>query len=179
MPEDKTIIIIIISFGALSISVFSLGWNFYRDVILKARVKVTISISNVYHGDDIRGPFVSIDVTNFGPGPITCDSIGMMKQSRLSFLGRHILEVFRMQTRYAHIMYDYTNPYSSELPKKLLVGERLTLLLSMNQDCLLAFDPTHVGVHDSFGRYHYATRRSLKKAKKEFFEKFEKKPWGT
>lgn len=172
-------ITILISICALLISVFSLGWNFYRDVILKARVKVTISISNIHQGDDIRGPFVSIGVTNFGPGPVTCDSIGMMKKSRLSFLGMHILKVFRMQTGYCHIMHDYTNPYSSELPKKLLVGERLTLLLSMNQDCLLAFDPTHVGVHDSFGRYHYATIRSLKKAKQEFFEKFEKKPWGT
>ena len=177
MNEEK--VAILISFGALSIAVFSLGWNFYRDVLLKPRVRATIMISNIHHGDSIHGPYITIKVTNLGPGLIICESIEMMKKSILSFLGRPVLKIFNQQTKYAMVVHDYTNPYSSRLPKELKVGERLTLLLEMNQDSLLAVDPTHVGVADSFGRFHWAKRRSLKKAKQKYFEEYEKKPWGS
>ena len=175
LPEDKTAILI--SIGALVVSAFAVGWNFYRDVILKARVKVAIKISNIHHGDTIHGPFISISVINFGPGSITCESIHMMKRSCLSFLCVAILKIPRLQNKYADIINDYTNPYSSNLPKKLQVGERLTLLLRKDENCLLAVNPTHVGVVDSFGRFHWATRSSLKKAKKDYFKEYQIKPW--
>ena len=76
-------------------------------------------------------------------------------------------------------MHDYTNPYSTKLPKELKTGEKLTLLLEVNRDSLLAVDPTHVGVVDSFGRFHLATHRSLEKTKQEYFEKYGEKPWGS
>lgn len=75
-------------------------------------------------------------------------------------------------------MSPYDNPYSTELPKKIEVGEKITLLLPMVKDALLSVDPTHVGIFDSFGRAHWASRKSLKRVKKEYFEEFPKRPWG-
>jgi len=176
-PEIITTIAI--SLIALVVSAISLGWNIYRDVIFKARVKTVVSISNIHHGDQVYGPYVSTTATNLGPGPVQIQSIQMGKLSRFRFLlGQTILSWFGKENRYCHIMYDYTNEYSSQLPKKLEVGEYVTLPLLLKEDCAIAADPTHFGVLDSFGRLHWATKRSLKKAKKEYFEKHEKKPWG-
>ena len=105
--------------------------------------------------------------------------INNKKLNSIPAIGRRILKIFGLQTKYAMIMHDYTNPYSTNLPKELKVGEKLTLLLDMDQDSLLSVNPTHVGVIDSFGRYHWATHRSLRQAKKEYFEEYEKKPWGS
>ena len=44
----KEIYALCISLAALLVSMFSLGWNFYRDVILKPRLKVTIKISKIF-----------------------------------------------------------------------------------------------------------------------------------
>jgi len=88
-PPDMATIAI--SIAALAVSTFALGWNFYRDVVLKARVKVSIMISNLHDGEAIRGPYVSITVTNHGPGPVHIESIHMAKMSWLRFLGRPLL----------------------------------------------------------------------------------------
>ncbi len=176
--NTATIITIAISSIALIVSGFLLGWNIYRDVILKARVRVTVSISNIYHGDQVHGPYVSITATNLGPGPIIIQSIQMAKLSPLRFLGQPIAKGFGKENKYAYIMFDYTNEYSSQLPKRIEVGEYVTLPLLMKEDSALAVDPSHFGVLDSFGKHHWATRSSLKRAKQEFFEKFERKPWG-
>lgn len=142
-------------------------------------MKVTVTIGNIHHGDNIYGQYITIHATNLGPGAIVCESIHMAKKSFFVFLHWRILKILRIQNKYAHVVHDYTNQYSDKLPKKLQVGEKIILLLPMDESSLLSFDPSHVGVIDSFGRFHWATRSSLNRAKQEYFEKFEKKPWGT
>lgn len=173
MADNETTILI--SFGALVVSAFSLGWNFYRDVVLKARVRVTIGIDNIYHGDSVQGPFISISVINLGPGTIICESIRLERRSCVGFLGWRISRFLHLRYEHAHVMYDYTNPYSSTLPKKLDVGERLSLLLNFKEDAFLSEDPTHVGILDSFGRLHWASRSSLAIAKTRYFKEFPRK----
>jgi len=164
-------IAIYISFAALLLSALALGWNIYRDVILKPRLKVHIQISDIYHGGKQHGPYINISATNFGPGPIVCSSINVARKSILRFLG------IRRRNKYAFVVSPYDNPYSTPIPQKLEVGENITLFLLMVEDALLSVDPTHVGIFDSFGREHWASRKSLKRAKKAYFEKFSKKPW--
>jgi hypothetical protein len=173
MADNETTILI--SFGALMVSVFSLGWNFYRDVVLKARVRVTIDVSNIHHADSVQGPFISINVTNLGPGVIICESIRLERRSCLGFLGWRVSRLLHLRYEHAHVMHDYTNPYSSSLPKKLDMGEKLSLLLPFKEDASLSVDPTHVGILDSFGRLHWATRSSLSRAKAQFFQEFPRK----
>lgn len=162
-----------ISFVALLVSAFALGWNIYRDVILKPRLKVHIQISNIHHGGKWQGPYIAISATNFGPGPIVCYSINIAKKSIVRFLG------ISKRNKYAFVMSPYDNPYSTQIPKKIEVGEEIQLFLSMEEGALLSVNPTHVGIFDSFGRAHWASRKSLKEAKKNYFEEFPtKRPWG-
>lgn len=175
----NTYITILISVIALLISTFALGWNVCRDVILKPRLKVTTQIQNIFHGDKKFGPYINVEATNFGPGSITCNSVYIARKSKLRFLGQKVLKYFHKNNKYAFVMRDYTNPYCSKLPNKLEVGESVNLLFNINKDSLLALDPTHVGITDSFGRQHWSTKVSLKKAKKDFFKDFPKKEWES
>lgn len=172
---DKAIIISSISAG---VSIFALGWNFYRDVVLKSRAMGSISISNIYHGGQVHGPFINITIVNQGPGKLHLESIYIAKLSWWRMLGRSVSKVFKSESQYAHVMWDYKNPYSSKLPIVLDVGERASLLLNSDQKSFLSVNPTHVGVTDSFGRFHWVNSRSLRATKSEYFQKHSEKPWG-
>lgn len=174
-----TSLTIIISVIALLISAFSLGWNVYRDVILKPRLKVTTQISYIFHGEEKLGPYINIQATNLGPGSIACESVHIAKKSKLRFLGQKIMKYLNKENKYAFIVHDYTNQYSSKLPRKLEVGEKMDLLFNEDKDAFLAVDPTHVGLYDSFGRQHWCTGESLKQTKKDYFKDFPKKEWGS
>ncbi|MET0012039.1 MAG: hypothetical protein ABW088_00160 [Sedimenticola sp.] len=102
----------------------------------------------------------------------------MAKLPLLRFLGKRVNKILNTQSKYAHIMWDYTNAYSSKLPIALDVGESATFLLKANQDAFLSVNPTHVGVTDSFGRYNWVSTRSLEAAKSEYFEEFNEQKWG-
>ncbi len=169
---------ILISSDSAAVSIFALGWNFYRDVILKSRTTGSISISNVYHGSETHGPFLSLIFVNLGPGKLHLESIYIAKFSWLRFLGRRVAKILGAESKYAHIMWDYTNEYSSKLPISLDVGEKASFLLKSNEKSFLRVNPTHVGVTDSFGRFHWVSSKSLKVAKSMYFQQFPEIPWG-
>lgn len=66
---------ILISICAIATSLLALGWNIYRDVILKPRLKVRSSISFILQGEYESPSKISISGINFGPNKIICSSI--------------------------------------------------------------------------------------------------------
>ena len=104
-----------ISLAALVVSIFSLGWNFYRDVILKPRLRVTIQISKVVRSGGDGRDFIDLSAVNLGPGSITCNGV----------LGptKHFFQFWKEKKKYFYVVEDYTNPLCTRLPKKLEVGE--------------------------------------------------------
>jgi len=135
--EIYAIYALYISLGALIVSVFSLGWNFYRDIILKPRLKVRAAISNVAQaGRDVQ-TFISVSAVNQGPGAIICNGILGMK--------RHLLRFWKkgLEKKYFYIVEDYTNPLNKPFPQKLEVGDTLTQFLRYKQDAFLSLDPSY------------------------------------
>jgi len=159
----------IIAVLALLVASFSIFWNIYRDILLKPRLKVRVQISIIIRDNSIKkDSFIDITVTNMGPGVITCEAIFARKRALFRWL----------QPPLAFIVPDYTNPLSAQLPKKLEVGEKITLLLPYEENAILATKPTHLGIRDSFIRIHWADRDSLKKAIKSYLKDFPEKKWG-
>ena len=154
-----------ISIASAVIASLSLGWNIYRDVVLRARVRVSFSIVSIIHESlPDRPRYLSISATNFGPGPVTLS----MPCAKNAPLWRRIAR----KTKHAVINPDYTNPLSGKLPKKVEVGDKLDLLLPYKKDCLLHARFTHVGLSDYFGRMHWAPRAQLKAAYRQYHEEF-------
>lgn len=155
----------IISTFSLFVAALALGWNIYRDVILKARIKVDIGV-NVLISPGIEGKpkYIVLTITNFGPGDINLSMI----QMKYAPLWRRILR----KAKYAIIIHDYTNPLSAKLPIKLSAGDRIDLLLPHNGKSFLGEPCTHIGISDYFGRIHWASRKRLAEAKKAFKKDF-------
>ena len=138
---------LIFSFAAVAIAALALGWNIYRDVILKAKVKFSLNIVDIIQQTLPGTPrYINISVTNFGPGRIKIMSIHAMNatwQKRL------------LQTKqYGVIISDNANPLSGKLPSWIDQGDKLDLLLPYDKDSFLKQDHTHVGVYDYYGRSH-------------------------
>ncbi len=159
---------------ALMISMFSavvagcaLGWNIYRDVVLKARLKVTVGIGNILaEGREPSRDYIMLEATNHGPGTVKLETIRLQKNAKwLKFLRR---------TQHAVIVHDYMNPLSGKLPLTLDVGERSTYLFPFEKDCFLSGEFTHVGLRDSFGRTHWASRSAYSNARQRWVNAFGK-----
>jgi hypothetical protein len=164
MPKD------IISLLALFVSIFALGWNFYRDVILKPRLRVRVQISEIIQPGRNLGSYIDISATNFGPGSIICTSLVARKKFFWGF--------FWKKPVYYFITRDYTNPLSSDLPKRLEIGERLSLLFHLKEDAFLTNDITHIGITDSFSRVHWNSRKNTGQVRKDFFRWIEEMKAG-
>src|SRR5206468_626278 len=73
LTSSGPLLAVVLSFFAVLISAFSLGWNVYRDVILKPRLKVRLSWTRLLDTAGPRGsPFLQLSIVNHGPGDIIC-----------------------------------------------------------------------------------------------------------
>src|SRR5450756_1986834 len=67
---------ILISLFSIVIAGVALGWNVYRDVILKPKLRVRFSVANVVTpGVGRDGTFLNITGTNFGPGELVVSMV--------------------------------------------------------------------------------------------------------
>jgi hypothetical protein len=137
----------------------ALGWNVYRDVLLKPRAKVLFAAVLV----GTPGPefarahrWLEIRVTNHGPGPLNVTGC----QMRIAPLWRRLLrrpELFVLLPD----AYQGVRP-----PQRIDVGETASfyflpdLLLKPGSHAYRKV--THIGVHDSFGRSHFAPKSDLR-----------------
>ncbi|PIS37867.1 MAG: hypothetical protein COT35_03790 [Nitrospirae bacterium CG08_land_8_20_14_0_20_52_24] len=159
------IIAVLISLFSLVVAAFSLGWNIYRDVILKPKLKVGFGVREIFHENFPQTlTKLIITATNFGPGQINCN----MVQCKNAPVWRRILR----KVKYAVVIHDYKNPMSGQLPSKLNVGEKLDLIFPFDKDSFLSEPFTHVGLSDSFGRNHWAPRKDVREARKNYLQEF-------
>jgi hypothetical protein len=163
----KEIYSLYISLAALVVSVFSLGWNFYRDVILKPRLRVTVAITNIITGAEAEGPFINVSGVNHGPGSIICNGVLGKKASWFPF--------HRKGPKYFYVMEGYDNLLSDRFPKKLEIGDSVNQFFPYNEESFLSINPSHIGLRDTFGRIHWASKKSLEEAKKQFLKEFKKR----
>jgi hypothetical protein len=65
-----------ISIISLLIAAFSLGWNIYKDIILKPKIKLSFGVKSITHDSHLNGEtIISIQGVNMGPGQVT---VGML-----------------------------------------------------------------------------------------------------
>jgi hypothetical protein len=156
---------LIVSVCSAILASLALGWNIYRDVVLKAKVVVSFSVVTILSEALPHKPqYLDITATNFGPGAVSLGTIIAADRP----LWRRLLR----KVRYAFIYPDYTNPLSARLPAKLETGDKLNLLLPFDEKCFLAHNYTSIGLSDFYDRTHWAPTSDLKKAYAKWLEKF-------
>jgi hypothetical protein len=75
--ENNTVTTILALWGAI-VATFAMGWNLYRDIIQRGRLRVSCYIANIF--DDIHGKdpadYLVWNVTNIGKEPVVLTNIG-------------------------------------------------------------------------------------------------------
>ena len=157
------IVAIIVSVFSVLLAAVSLGWNIYRDVILKPKVKVHFAVKHVLNPMG-KQSFLSVGVTNFGPGLVRITTIFVQDAS--------LLKKIRRKARVAVVLYKQEISEGSKLPVKMEVGEEATFYLPYNKECLLNEEWTHIGVRDTFHRLHLSQRGEVEQARKYWIRDF-------
>ena len=166
------IIAIIISVFSALLAVFSLGWNVYRDVVLKPIVKIHFAVKHALFVPKNparpyqkgRETFLAIDVTNFGPGSVRITAIFVIDTS--------LWKKIRRKEKVAIIKYSQEIGNGSKLPVKMEVGEETAFYLPYNKECILNEEWTHIGVRDTFQRLHLSQRGEVEQARKYWIRDF-------
>ena len=161
---NKEELAIIISVLSLGVAALALGWNIYRDVILKPRLRVTVKKSSIAQEGRPNSTHFMISAVNFGPGVIRLNIIRFMHSSLFK-------KIFK-KWKHGVLIHDYTNPLSGQLPSTLDIGEKIDLVFPWDAECLCGRSPTHIGIADSFGRTHWAPKKEVKKVIKQWKEEF-------
>jgi len=150
---------------SLLVAAFALGWNVYRDVVLKPHLRVRLSIVDIVTpGVGSEGTYVNVTGTNFGPGVLTVNLVW----------GRATSWLQRLLGNRAHLVVLKTAPdgISTNLPARIDVGEKVELLFPYDADCVLKEPLTRIGLTDSFGRRHSAPRKDIREAIAKFAKDF-------
>jgi len=61
---------------------------------------------------------------------------------------------------------------TAQFPGEVEVGQKKDFFLTYNEDCFLKDKYSRIGIRDSFGRIHWATKKQYRLVKKEYKKKF-------
>ncbi len=164
---DPSIFLVITGF-------LTLVWLIYKEFYFRARVSVEFYLGSIELTDSsiptwaedspavISGGVVNLTLsaTNKGPGNVKITSIILKKSSFFRKLFRKVKYIWHP------FGYDYFS--TNEMPVE--IKETNTATWSINYDQTvenLLNEYTHIGVSDSYGRKHWASRKEFKKVKKE------------
>lgn len=169
--DTPTTITLVISACSFFLAGLSLGWNIYRDVVLKARLKVSLSIGVITGQTEgwIKYPerrYVWISGSNHGPGNVRIDKI--VAYAYKDGWWNRVLRRRRMFI----IKHEFTNQLSGHLPCTLEVGEKMQLMFQYDKDVFLKANLVMVGLNDTFDRTHWISRKEVRRATREYKQDF-------
>lgn len=152
---------IIISAVSVAIAGTALGWNIYRDIVSKPRLRAHIGVYDLLNADGKNiGNRIFLEGTNHGPGDVVIRSVVAKRN--------HI----RRHHKYFVALPENLTVLSDSLPCKKGVGDSVRVAFPHVKDSFLGQRFIKIGFLDSFGKYHWATRKSLIQARVQFKKDF-------
>lgn len=143
----------ILNITSLGIALFALGWNVYKDIIQKPRIKIsfgvydTVSVPNI----ELQKTMILFNGVNLGPSDIVIKNI--------------MLKYKKREKPYAIVL---PNMEWKKLPQKVSVGDEIQVVTDYFIDCFLATDFFKAGLIDSYGRYHWVSPKNVQEAKERY-----------
>lgn len=157
---------IIISIGSLLISLAGFVWNVWSKFIYpKPSVRVDIaSTIAVGVGNGPPPDCISLSVVNHGPGEIQLQTAVALPR-RAWFSRKRTYAILPPMNNWP---YDTgtQGPFSGGLPKTLTVGQTFAVHFPRTTEFFEESDLVRFGFKDSFGRYHWASKRQGLKLRK-------------
>ncbi len=149
---------LVVSVIALLVSMANLGWNIYKELGLRGRVKVSIAVVEQLIRSVGSEKKILIQAVNMGPGEVHVTSIP--------------LKAPRWTKKAGGFEWGTVMPEPGILPVTLAVGKQAMILLPYRDDCFLSRRHARVGLGDSFGRSHWAPKKQLRRAEATYERDF-------
>lgn len=163
----------IVSLVSLLTSIGGFVWNVWSKFIFpKAKVRSSIAVISVVDGGEISHRAISLSATNYGPGVVTLHTVVGRERKSWYWPYQHI--IFNPLHNFP-VHADHTiGPFSGGLPAKIDVGESFSSYLGLRHEGLRDLNIVDVGFVDSFGRNHWASRKSVRSVRKAVKKEFDK-----
>ena len=159
---NQATVAILISVLSLLVSFAALGWNIYKEIGLRPRLRVSCSVITVVNGPN-RANKIAFMAVNHGPGQIQIKGITL----KSTWWAR-----LRGKSKYFTLIPEWDNPLNTRLPAALAVGDQATFIVPYTSDCFLSSPVAIAGLTDTFNREHWAPRRHLRRAREQFAKDF-------
>ena len=144
---------LLISISSFLIAALALGWNIYRDVIMKGRVKIRFGWRVIIDGQEKTPDMIMLSGVNHGPGKVVLGLIITKNTSLVRRLRRTVEHGFVK-------LMEKPSEYSDKLPKELDIGDELNLMFPSSVG-FASEDFTHIGLRDNFDRIHWAKKKEV------------------
>jgi hypothetical protein len=155
--DPQFIASLLVSSFALLVSGGSLAWNIYRELGLRARLKVRFRLMGVVRATDATSPHVlCLSIVNRGPGRA---ALHMLHLKNAPIWRR----IFR-RIEYAALVHDPRQPLSGSLPCNLECSDSVIFTFSPSS-AFMSQPFTHIGVSDKFDRLHWCSPKDFEAAK--------------
>jgi len=153
---------IVISAVSASIAFFALGWNIYRDVIAKPRLKAYVGVYEIRdQGGKIVHTAIMIRGTNWGPGEMVVEKTITCKKRLLR------------KRSYGVVIPGVPGKQTDVLPTRLKVSDSVQQFFPYTKDSAEIMATSLIGFCDSYGRYHWATTESFRQLKAQWRKDFQ------
>jgi hypothetical protein len=142
---DKEIITVILAIWGALLSSIAIGWNIFRDLVGRGRLRVSCYIGNIVGGPEGIDPnnYLVWSITNIGKEPVVLTHIGGGFKDKEFMLTPH-----------------------AQLPRMMQPGEYI--LEYTNSLNLLEDDLKFLAAIDSLGKKYKAPRKQVRRLKKEY-----------
>jgi hypothetical protein len=138
-----------ISIAALLVGMISLGWQIYKELGLRARLVVSVSVEICANSNtSVATERVVARVANHGPGEVTITKLVISDRRR----GAKDLHYICVHPKSAH---------SGPLPCHLKTGEQYATSFPINREGWLSAKPKRFGALDAFDRVHWASSNDI------------------
>lgn len=157
---------IIISLGSLTLSLAGFVWNIWSKFIYpKPSVKVEIASAFAVGGPHGPPPeCVSLSAVDHGPGEVQLQTAVALPR-RSWFGGKRMYAILPPMNNWPFDT-GTQGPFSGGLPKTLNVGQSFSAHFPRTTEFFEESDLVRFGFKDSFGRYHWASKRKGLKLRK-------------
>lgn len=160
-----------ISMLSFAVSLAGFVWNVWSKFIYpKAKVRVSFAVNVLIQNGVSDHEMLCLSATNFGPGQVALHmATGRARHSRFKRLQHFILNPLH---DFPAMVNHTIGPFSGGLPKKLEVGESFSAYFILRHEAFRDEPIVDVGFVDTFGRNHWAPRKSVAKVRMAVKEAF-------
>ena len=149
------IITLFLASGGLILSSLAIGWNIFRDVLDKGKLKISCFVG-IYTGDPNGGKKIVCNITNIGRKPITATKF-MIAYKRE--------KIITLKRWYRSCPPAFVVP--RELPKTLEPTEYIVEMANITPEDKII---KHLCVIDTIGKYYKSNRKDEKEIRQKIKE---------